>query len=68
LRLRGAPLLQGFRGAPPAALDALAAAAATLGRLMLQEPRITEIDLNPVVVHSEAEGISVLDALMELGP
>lgn len=68
LRLRGAPLLQGFRGAPPAALDALAAAAAMLGRLMLQEPRIIEIDLNPVVVHSEAEGISVLDALMELGP
>jgi acyl-CoA synthetase (NDP forming) len=68
LRLRGAPLLQGFRGAPPAALGALAAAAGKLGQLMQQEPRITEIDLNPVVVHSEAEGISVLDALMELGP
>jgi hypothetical protein len=66
MRLRGAPLLTGFRGAPPAALAVFAVAAAKLGQLMLQQPRIAEIDLNPVVV--QTEGISVLDALMELEP
>ncbi|HEX8902133.1 acetate--CoA ligase family protein [Vitreimonas sp.] len=69
LKLRAAPLLTGFRGAPPAAIEDLAALAVRLGALMLQEPRIAEIDLNPVVVHPRGQGISVLDALMSLeGP
>jgi acyl-CoA synthetase (NDP forming) len=66
LRLRGAPLLTGFRGAERAAIGALAETAAVLGQLMLQEPRIMEIDLNPLVVGSKAQGVTVLDALMLL--
>lgn len=69
LKLRAAPLLIGFRGAPPAAFEELAELAERLGALMLQEQRIAEIDLNPVVVHPRGQGISVLDALMSLeGP
>jgi len=64
LRLRGAPLLTGFRGAEPAAIGALAETAAKLGQLMLYEARIAEIDLNPVIVRSD--GITALDALMSL--
>jgi acyl-CoA synthetase (NDP forming) len=66
LRLRGAPLLTGFRGARPAAIGALAGIAARLGQLMLDEPRIAEIDLNPIIVGSETEGVIALDALMLL--
>lgn len=65
-RLRGAPLLTGFRGAERAAISALAETATRLGQLMLDEPRITEIDLNPIMVRSEAEGVTALDALMLL--
>jgi acyl-CoA synthetase (NDP forming) len=68
LRLRGAPLLTGFRGAKRAAIGALAEVAAKLGQLMLHEPRIVEIDLNPVIARSEADGIMALDALMSLDP
>jgi acyl-CoA synthetase (NDP forming) len=66
LKLRCAALLTGFRGAPAAAIADLAEVAANLGAVMRQEPRILEIDLNPVVVHAEGEGVSVLDALMSL--
>lgn len=66
LKLRCAALLTGFRGAPTAAIADLSEVAANLGALMRQEPRILEIDLNPVVVHAEGEGVSVLDALMSL--
>jgi hypothetical protein len=55
LRLRGAPLLTGFRGAQPAAIAALAEITARLGQLMLDESRIAEIDLNPIIVGSETE-------------
>lgn len=68
LRLRGAPLLTGFRCAERAALGALAGIAVRLGQLMLDEVRIAEIDLNPIIVHSEANGVTALDALMLLNP
>ena len=35
-----------------------------IGRVMAGNPRIREIDLNPVIVHPEGEGVVALDALM----
>ena len=35
-----------------------------VGRIMTGNPRIREIDLNPVIVHPEGEGVVALDALM----
>jgi len=35
-----------------------------VGRIMAGNPRIREIDLNPVIVHPEGEGVLALDALM----
>jgi acyl-CoA synthetase (NDP forming) len=60
--LRGAALLRGFRGAPPADLGAVAAVAAKIGRLMLTVPEIVELDINPLMVH--ARGATALDALI----
>lgn len=63
-RLNGAALLHGFRGSAPLDVDAVARMASTLGRLMLGEPAIAEIDLNPVIAYPAGEGALALDALI----
>jgi len=35
-----------------------------IGRVMEGNPRIREIDLNPVIIHPRGEGVAALDALM----
>ena len=62
LKLKGAPLLTGFRGQAPVNLDAVAAIVETLGQLLSGMPSIREIDLNPVIVRSD--GAVALDALI----
>lgn len=67
-KLKQAALLRGFRGSPPLDVEAAAQIVATLGRLMIAEPSIREIDLNPVVLYPRGEGAVALDALMLTGP
>lgn len=62
--LKGARLLEGFRGAPAVDLDAVAQAVATVGALMLARPEITEIDINPLVAYGVGRGVLALDALV----
>jgi len=62
LRLKGAKLFAGARGAPAADRMALAQIATLVGSLMRARPEIREIDLNPVSV--TAEGALALDALI----
>ena len=64
LSLKQAPILTGWRGAPALDVDALAALIVDIGRVMTGNPRIREIDLNPVIVHPAGEGVVALDALM----
>lgn len=47
--LRGAPLLTGYRGAPPADTGAVEDLLLRLGRLAEDFPEVAELDLNPVV-------------------
>ena len=64
--LRIAPLLAGVRGDPALDLDALAAAAIGVGRLIgAAKGRIASIDLNPVMVGAVGEGAVIVDALVE---
>jgi acetate---CoA ligase (ADP-forming) len=64
--LRIAPLLEGVRGDPPLDLDALAAAAIGVGRLIAAaKGRISSIDLSPVMVGAAGEGVVIVDALIE---
>ncbi|WP_366656220.1 acetate--CoA ligase family protein [Fodinicurvata sp. EGI_FJ10296] len=57
--------LQGYRGAPPADRDALLACAAAVGTLFQRLPAsVTEIELNPVIVHPDGAGVSVVDVLI----
>jgi acetate---CoA ligase (ADP-forming) len=63
-KLKTAKLLGGFRGSAPVDVKAVAAAAAALGRLMRAHSEITEIDVNPLVVHASGSGATALDALI----
>ena len=53
-----------FRGMPPRDTPALAKALITVGEIILGTPGIREIDLNPVRVYAEGDGIMALDALI----
>jgi acyl-CoA synthetase (NDP forming) len=63
-KLRSAKLLAGVRGAPPADVDAIAEAVLAVGRLMAAVPELTEIDVNPLMVHGKGQGVMALDALI----
>jgi acetate---CoA ligase (ADP-forming) len=63
--LKGAALLDGVRGAPPADRTALAELIAALSRFAADHAdQIDEIDLNPVIVHPQGHGLTVVDALI----
>lgn len=62
--LKGAKLLDGFRGAPAVDTEAVAEVVVTLGRLMQARPDITEVDINPLVVYGRGAGVVALDALV----
>lgn len=64
-RTRLAPLLAGYRGAPPADHQALVEMIVTLSRLAVTEgDGIEAIDLNPVSVLPVGQGVRILDALI----
>src|SRR5947209_14452100 len=52
-RLRTAPLLRGFRGAPALDVMAVAQIVVKLGQFVMQCPWVREVDINPVVVYPE---------------
>jgi acyl-CoA synthetase (NDP forming) len=66
--LRGAAILKGARGQPPADLAALAEA---LSRLSLfaaaHRGRLASVDINPLLVRPEGQGVAALDALILTG-
>ncbi len=66
--LQQAALLRGFRGSPALDVEAVATVVATLGDLMMAQPSIQEIDLNPVIVYPKGKGVVALDALMLTTP
>jgi acyl-CoA synthetase (NDP forming) len=63
--LRGAALLDGVRGAKPADREALIDLIIALSRFASDHAdAVAEIDLNPVIVHPQGEGLTVVDALI----
>jgi len=58
-------LLRGFRGKPPADVDALVEAAVNLGNLFIASaPAIEEIEINPLFVRAAGLGVLAVDALV----
>jgi len=65
--LRGAALLRGVRGRPPADLAALADTLVRVGRLAeAHRGSLRALDLNPLVVLDEGRGAVAVDWLIEL--
>ena len=63
-KLRSAKLLAGVRGAPAGDVDAVVQTVMAIGRLMRTVPKLTEIDVNPLMVHAKGQGATALDALI----
>jgi acetyltransferase len=63
--LKAAPLLNGFRGAAKADVAALSQLIAEVSVLAVQQvDEISEIELNPVLVHPAGQGVTIVDALV----
>lgn len=63
--LKAAPLLNGFRGAPKADVAALSQLISRISLLAAQHTdAISGIELNPVLVHAEGQGVTIVDALV----
>ena len=66
-QLKGAKLLRGYRGTPGRDIAALVDALTRLGGLIRANPRLTEIDINPLMVYAQGQGVLALDALLVAG-
>jgi acyl-CoA synthetase (NDP forming) len=63
--LKAAPLLNGFRGAAKADIPALSRLIAQVSVLAGRySGEISEIEINPVLVHAEGQGVTIVDALV----
>jgi acyl-CoA synthetase (NDP forming) len=63
--LKAAPLLRGFRGAPKADVVALSKLISEVSALASRlRDQVSEIELNPVLVHGEGNGVTIVDALV----
>jgi acetyltransferase len=63
--LKAAPLLNGFRGAAKADVATLSQLISQVSVLAARHAaEISEIELNPVLVHGEGQGVTIVDALV----
>jgi len=63
-KLKSARILSGFRGSPVLDVRAAARIVRHVSDLIVSEPRIAEIDVNPVVVCPAGQGAIALDAII----
>ena len=63
--VKGAKLLHGFRGKPPADVDALADTLVNVSHLAVHlEGSLAELDINPLMVLATGQGVKAVDALV----
>jgi len=65
-RTRVWQLLQGYRGKPPADIEAIVEVLIRLGQLASDQPEIRELDINPLLAN--ASGVVALDARLRIAP
>jgi acetate---CoA ligase (ADP-forming) len=66
--VKGFALLNGFRGMPKTDLGALEKLLVSLSDLVEDNPRIKELDINPLLVHPDGQGATVADCRFILEP
>jgi acyl-CoA synthetase (NDP forming) len=66
-QLKCAPLFKGYRGAPPADLNAAADVILAVARMVEEAPStIVELDINPLMLLAKGQGVVAADALISL--
>jgi acetyltransferase len=65
-RTRVARLLGGYRGRPPADIDAISRALVQVAQLAIDMPEIVELDINPLL--ADSRGVLALDARIRIAP
>ena len=64
--VRGRRLLEGVRGKPPMDRETLIKALLSLSRMLVENPRLTEVDINPLLVLDR--GVVAVDARAVVAP
>jgi acyl-CoA synthetase (NDP forming) len=66
-QLKCAPLFNGFRGAPPADVDAAVDVILAVAGVVEKDPSsIIELDINPLMLLAKGKGVVAADALISL--
>jgi len=63
--IKGYKILTGVRGDKPKDIEAIKGVLAKLSEIVIDNPEISEIDLNPVIVHEK--GLSIVDSRVLIG-
>ena len=66
--LRMAPLLRGYRGSAPADVTALKDLIHRVNAMVEDLPEVAELDLNPVFVRPDGQGVVAVDVRLRLAP
>jgi acetyltransferase len=64
--IRSFKVLDGFRGSPPSDVDAIVDTLLRLSHMVCDHPEISELDINPLIVHARGKGCSVADSRVML--
>ena len=64
--VKGLALIRGYRGLPRGDVAVLARAVSDFSQLARLEPRVTEAEINPLIVKREGEGVVAVDGLLVL--
>ena len=64
--IRSFKVLDGFRGKPPSDIDSIVNTLLRLSYMVCNHPEISELDINPLIVHAKGQGCSVADSRIML--
>ena len=64
--IRAAKVFESFRGQPPSDIEAIAECLERLSQLIVDFPEISELDINPLIVHAQGKGARVADVRIAL--
>jgi acetyltransferase len=65
--IKGYRLLTGFRGRPPRDIGTIERMIVSLSDMIVNHPEISEMDINPLIVHEDGRGATAADCRMILG-
>ena len=65
-QIRAFKVLDGFRGTPPSDIRSIVDTLLRLSAMVCNHPEISELDINPLIVHAKGKGCSVADSRIVL--